>query len=65
MLKIAFEHESNITISDHMFKEVIKHMKHDKLIAEDELPAPENIEDETAEVIEVINKSQEKLPPIN
>ena len=40
-------------------------MKYDKLIAEDELPAPENIEDETAEVIEVINKSQEKLPPIN
>ena len=48
-----------------MFKEVIKFMKYDKLIAEDELPAPENIEDETAEVIEVINKSQEKLPPIN
>ena len=33
-------------------------MKYDKLIAEDELPAPENVENEAVEVIEVINLSQ-------
>ena len=44
-----------ITIQDHMFREVIKFMKHDKLIAEDEMPTPENVENEEMEVNEVIS----------
>ena len=41
--------------SDHMFKEMIKFMRYDKLIAEDELPAPphENMENENVEVLVV------------
>ena len=42
------------SISDHMFKEMIKFMRYDKLLAEDELPAPKNIENEPVEVVEVV-----------
>ena len=37
-----------------MFKELLKFMKHDKLIAQDEMPAAENVENEDVEVVTVI-----------
>ena len=45
-----------LPFSDHMFKEMIKFMRYDKLIAEDELPAlpHENMENENVEVLEVL-----------
>ena len=40
-------------LSDHMFKEMLKFMRYDGLIAKDELPAPKNTENEAVEVVEV------------
>ena len=37
-----------------MFKELLKFMKHDKLIAQDEMPAAENVANEDVEVVTVI-----------
>ena len=46
--KVETFHLPTFTSTDHMFKELIKFMRHDKLIAEDEmpLPAPPDVEDD-------------------
>ena len=37
-----------------MFKELLKFMKYDKLVAEDEMPASENVENEAVDDVMVI-----------